>query len=111
MGNSFIIKGNVCQTINPKELDLHEKAFVVCVDGVSKGVFSSLSDEFQNLPIYDYGDALIFPGMIDMHVHAPQFAFRGTSMDLELMDWLNSLQGLKLYKGEIYGKKTEKICR
>ena len=39
MGNSFIIKGNVCQTINPKELDLHEKAFVVCVDGVSKGVF------------------------------------------------------------------------
>ena len=89
MHNSFIVKGNVCQTINPKELDLHENAFVICVNGVSKGIFSSIPDEFKNLPIYDYGDALIFPGMIDMHVHAPQFAFRGTSMDLELMDWLN----------------------
>ena len=89
MNNSFIIKGNVCQTITPNKLDLHEKAFVVCINGVSKGVFSVLPDEFKNLPVHDYGDALIFPGMVDMHVHAPQFAFRGTSMDLELMDWLN----------------------
>lgn len=89
MNNSFVIKGNVCQTINQKELDLHEKSFVVCVNGISKGVFSVLPEEFKNLPIYDYGDALIFPGMVDLHVHAPQFAFRGTSMDLELMDWLN----------------------
>lgn len=89
MENSFIIKGNICQTKNPQELDLHEHAFVVCVEGVSKGVFDVLPEEYTNLPVYDYGDSLIFPGMIDMHVHAPQFAFRGTSMDLELMDWLN----------------------
>ena len=89
MNNSFIIKGNICQTRNSQELDLHEHAFVVCVDGVSQGVFDEIPEEFQNLPICDYGDQLIFPGMVDMHVHAPQFAFRGTSMDLELMDWLN----------------------
>ena len=89
MENSFIIKGNVCQTKVPQELDLHENAFIVCVDGVSKGVFDVLPHEYTDLPIYDYGDALIFPGMIDLHVHAPQFSFRGTSMDLELMDWLN----------------------
>lgn len=89
MKKSFVIKGNVCQTKKPQALDLHERAFIVCVDGVSKGVFDVLPEEFQNLPLYDYGDQLIFPGMIDMHVHAPQFAFRGTSMDLELMDWLN----------------------
>ena len=89
MNNSFIIKGNICQTISPKELDLHEKAYVVCENGVSKGVFEELPNEYLGLPIYDYGDALIFPGMVDMHVHAPQYAFRGTSMDLELMDWLN----------------------
>jgi guanine deaminase len=90
MKSSFILKGNICQTKNPQELDLHERAFVVCINGVSKGIFHDLPDEFQNLPLYDYGDALIFPGMIDLHVHAPQFAFRGTSMDLELMAWLNS---------------------
>ena len=89
MGNSFIVKGNICQTTNPNELDLHENAFVVCVDGISKGIFDVLPNEYANLPIHDYGDTLIFPGMVDLHVHAPQYAFRGTSMDLELMDWLN----------------------
>ena len=31
----------------------------------------------------------IFPGMVDLHVHAPQYAFCGMCMDLELMEWLN----------------------
>ena len=89
MQNRFVIRGNICQTINPKELDLHEHAYAVCVDGVSKGVFDVLPEEYASLPIYDYGDALIFPGMVDLHVHAPQYAFRGMCMDLELMEWLN----------------------
>ena len=89
MKNIFVIKGNVCQTQNPSELDLHEGAYVVCVDGVSKGVFDALPAEYANLPLYDYGNALVFPGMVDLHVHAPQYAFRGMCMDLELMDWLN----------------------
>ena len=83
------MKGNICQTTNPKGLDLHENAFAVCVDGVSKGVFDTLPEEYADLPLCDYGDALIFPGMVDLHVHAPQYAFRGMCMDLELMDWLN----------------------
>ena len=89
MNNSFIIKGNICQTRMPKELDLHEQAFAVCVDGISMGVFDSIPEEYAALPLLDYGDALIFPGMVDLHVHAPQYAFRGMCMDLELMDWLN----------------------
>ena len=89
MKNSFIIKGNICQTISSKELDLHEKAYVVCENGVSRGIFEKMPEKYADFPVYDYGDALIFPGMVDMHVHAPQYAFRGTSMDLELMDWLN----------------------
>ena len=90
MENSFVIRGNICQTKNPKELDLHENSYVVCVNGISKGIFKELPIEFNNLPLYDFFDNLIFPGMIDLHVHAPQYAFRGTSMDLELMEWLNS---------------------
>ena len=27
--------------------------------------------------------------MVDLHVHAPQYVFRGMCMNLELMDWLN----------------------
>ena len=89
MNNGFVIKGNICQTRNAEELDLHKNAFAVCADGVSKGLFDILPEEYADLPIYDYGDALIFPGMVDLHVHAPQYAFRGMCMDLELMDWLN----------------------
>ena len=89
MKDSFVIKGNICQTTNPTSLDLHENAYVVCVGGVSKGVFDVLPDNFLDLPLFDYGDSLIFPGMVDLHIHAPQYAFRGMCMDLELMDWLN----------------------
>ena len=64
MEKSFVIKGNICQTKNPKELDLHEGAFVVCTEGVSRGVFDALPEEYRDLPLYDYGDALIFPGMV-----------------------------------------------
>ena len=108
MNKTFIIKGNICQTKNPKELDLHEKAFVVCVDGVSKGVFDVLPEEYENLPLYDYGDALIFPGMVDLHIHAPQFAFRGMCMDLELMDWLNryTFPEEEKYENLDYAKKA-----
>ena len=89
MKNGFVIKGNICQTKSPQALDLHENAYAVCVDGISKGIYRVLPEEYADLPLYDYGDALIFPGMVDLHVHAPQYAFRGMCMDLELMDWLN----------------------
>ena len=111
MSNSFVIKGNICQTINPKSLDLHKNAFVVCEDGISKGVFDLLPKEYQGLPLHDFGDALVFPGMIDLHVHAPQFAFRGTSMDLELMDWLNqyTFPEEEKYEDLEYAKKAYTI--
>lgn len=108
MEKSFVIKGNICQTINPKELDLHENAFIVCVNGISMGVFDVLPEKYADLKLYDYGDNLVFPGMIDLHVHAPQFAFRGMCMDLELMDWLNryTFPEEEKYENLDYAKKA-----
>ena len=108
MKNSFVIKGNICQTVDSKALDLHEHAFAVCVDGVSRGVFETLPEEYSHLPVYDYGNALIFPGMVDLHVHAPQYAFRGMCMDLELMDWLNryTFPEEEKYENLEYAKKA-----
>ena len=108
MKNSFIIKGNICQTVNPQGLDLHEKAYVVCENGVSRGIFEEVPEKYADFSVYDYGDALVFPGMIDMHVHAPQYAFRGTSMDLELMEWLNryTFPEEEKYENLEYAKKA-----
>ena len=89
MKNSFIIKGDICQTVSRGALDLHENAYVVCINGVSQGVFDALPEEYASLELYDFSGSLIFPGMVDLHIHAPQYAFRGMCMDLELMDWLN----------------------
>ena len=108
MNNSFVIKGNICQTITAKELDLHEGAFAVCKDGISQGIFDKLPEEYADLPLFDYGDTLIFPGMVDLHVHAPQYAFRGMCMDLELMDWLNryTFPEEEKYENLDYAKKA-----
>lgn len=85
---SFVIKGTICYSRSTRELAVHENSYAVCVDGLSQGVFSELPPEFSHLPVLDYGDALIVPGMVDLHIHAPQYTFRGTGMDMELMDWL-----------------------
>ena len=111
MKNSFIIKGNICQTLTPSALDLHPGAYAVCVDGISRGVFDVLPEAYADLPLYDYGDALIFPGMVDLHVHAPQYAFRGMCMDLELMDWLNryTFPEEERYADLAYAKKAYEL--
>ena len=85
----FVLKGNICYSESKNELITRENSYVVCVGGKSKGVFSELPQQYAALPLKDYGDCLIVPGMIDLHIHAPQYAFRGMCMDLELMDWLN----------------------
>jgi guanine deaminase len=111
MEKSFVIKGNICQTKNPQEIDVNEKSYAVCLDGISKGVFDVLPEEYATLPIYDYGDMLIFPGMVDLHIHAPQYAFRGMCMDLELMDWLNryTFPEEEKYEDIEYAKKAYSI--
>ncbi|KIY45584.1 Metallo-dependent hydrolase [Fistulina hepatica ATCC 64428] len=37
--------------------------------------------------IIPFGDFLL-PTFVDMHLHAPQFMYQGTGLDLPLMDWL-----------------------
>ena len=34
MKNSFVIKGNICQTVTPRELDLHEGAVYLGLDAL-----------------------------------------------------------------------------
>ena len=89
MDKNFVLKGHICYSQDKSTLKVFENSFLVCVDGKSKGVFKTLPEEYKNLPLKDYEDKLIIPGMVDLHIHAPQYAFRGMCMDLELMDWLN----------------------
>lgn len=85
----FVLKGHICHSLDRDRIEVYENHYLVCVDDVSVGVFPELPEQYRALPLTDYGDRIIIPGMSDLHIHAPQFAFRGMGMDMELLDWLN----------------------
>ena len=85
--DGFALYGNICYSLSPAEIRT-VKGYAVCIGGKSMGVFEKLPDEYSGISVIDYGDKLIVPGMVDLHIHAPQYAFRGMGMDMELMDWL-----------------------
>lgn len=87
---NFVLKGNICYSENSETIRLVPNGYLVCENGISAGVFETLPERYAGLPLTDYGDRIIIPGMTDLHVHAPQFAFRGLGMDMELLDWLNT---------------------
>jgi guanine deaminase len=87
---NFVIQGDICWSRDPNSLETMPNSFLVCEDGKSAGVFSQLPQQYHNLPLSSYCGKLIVPGLVDLHAHAPQFAFRGMGMDLELLGWLNN---------------------
>ena len=107
----FALKGTICYSKNQKELIFAENSYAVCENGLCAGVFSQLPEEYKDIPVKDMGDRLIIPGFTDLHLHAPQYAYRGTGMDLELLDWLNTItfpQEAK-YADLSYAKKAYSI--
>ena len=87
---TFVVKGNLCFSRSMDELALMEHSHIVVEGGRVAGVFRTLPERYAQLPVLDYGEQLILPGMTDLHIHAPQFAFRGLGMDMELLEWLNT---------------------
>lgn len=88
--NSFIIKGDICYSTDKDSLSTIENGYLVCENGLCKGAFSSLPECYSHLTILNYSGKLIIPGLVDLHLHAPQYAFCGLSMDMELLQWLDA---------------------
>ena len=91
MKKKYVLKGNIIYTPAPGQMEIIEKGYLVCEDGVCRGCFDELPERCAKWEIVDCGDKLILPGLVDLHVHAPQYAFCGTGMDYELMDWLQNV--------------------
>ena len=88
--DTFIVKGDICYSKNKEEFATIEDGYLVCVNGISKGCFKTIPEEYKDLKVLDYSNKLVIPALVDLHIHAPQYAFRGTDMDMELMDWLSN---------------------
>lgn len=93
MDKNFILKGNFCYSETKQRIRTVEQGFLVCEEGICCGVFDTweeIPETWRHFPVQDEGDRLVIPGMVDLHLHAPQYSFRGLDMDLELLDWLNA---------------------
>ena len=86
--NSFIIKGDIVYSESKNTLSVTKNGYAVCEDGLCAGVYEKLPEKYSGLELYDFSGMLIMPGMTDLHIHAPQYAYRGLGMDMELLDWL-----------------------
>ncbi len=88
--NTFALKGTIITSETKDKLKIEENSYVICENGISKGIFKELPEQYEQIEVRDMGDRLIIPGLVDLHLHAPQYAFRSIGMDMELLDWLNT---------------------
>ena len=109
--DAFVFKGHICDSIDRNHLRILEHHYLVCEDGRCKGVFPTLPAAYAAVPVEDFGDRLIIPGLIDLHLHAPQFSFRGLGMDMELLEWLetNTFPEEAKYESPEYARKAYQI--
>ncbi len=84
-----ILKGNIIYTPEKDALICVPDGYLAAEGNEIKGVYETLPEAYKDVPVTDYGDRLIIPGLSDMHVHASQYAYRGLGLDMQLMDWLN----------------------
>lgn len=84
----FVLKGHICDSADKDRMNIRENHYLVCKEGFCCGVYETLPQEYASYPVFDYEDRLIIPGMSDLHIHAPQFSYRGLGMDMELLQWL-----------------------
>lgn len=108
MTGTFALKGNIIYSKNQNEINFCENSYLICQDGISMGVFEKLDEKYKDIEVIDFGDKIISPGLVDLHIHAPQYNFRGMGMDLELLDWLNTytFPSEAKFKDENYAKKS-----
>ena len=108
---TFALKGTICFSTDQNHLSLYENSYIICERGRCAGVFPKIPGRFSGIPVRDTGNSLIIPGLVDLHLHAPQYAFRGMHMDLELLDWLNTVTFPEeaRYQDPSYAKKAYSI--
>lgn len=93
MKKSFLLKGGIAFSADQNTMETRELGYVVCVDGKVAAVLpgdGEIPAQYAELPILDYSDYLIIPGMTDLHTHAPQYTYRGLGFDMELLEWLST---------------------
>jgi guanine deaminase len=90
MEGIYAVKGNIIFTKTFGKFEVFENGYIVVEGKCVKGVYNHLPEEFSKIKIIDYGNAIIIPGFVDLHLHASQYGNLGLGLDKELMPWLQA---------------------
>ena len=90
MSNIYCVKGDILYTKKFGTFETIYNGYILIKENKVKRVYEELPDEFSNIKVVDYSNLLIIPGLVDLHLHAPQFPNIGLGLDKELIPWLES---------------------
>ena len=84
----MFLKGNFLYTPSRTELTIRENQYAHIENGIVTGFTTSLPESAGAEKVIDYGQDIIIPAFVDLHIHAPQYINRGLGFDEELLPWL-----------------------
>ncbi|MEA1929050.1 MAG: amidohydrolase [Candidatus Auribacterota bacterium] len=99
MKDSFIVTGDYVITVDPERRIIREGAVVV-ENGVIRAVGkkSELLKDMPGLEVIGGQGRIVLPGLINCHIHLPQFLMRGVNDDVDcltiLKDYIWPIQGI-----------------
>ena len=101
---AFSIHGDIIWSEIPGAFRYFEGGYLT----VSDGKVLSVSQSRPDCEIIETDGSLVIPGLSDLHLHAPQYAFAGLYMDEELLDWLNhhTFPEEGKYKDAVYAERA-----
>ncbi|MGX7111725.1 guanine deaminase [Gemella cuniculi] len=94
-----IFKASFFHSSNYGEIEFEKNALIfVSENGIIEQVIKNNNPEYKILlekyskteKFYSFGDKILLPGFIDLHIHAPQWPQAGLALDDELSHWLNN---------------------
>src|SRR5258708_15242373 len=85
----WIWSGRYVVTMDTQRHVIENGAIAIVGDHiVAVGTRAEIDHDWQPKQRLDRTDALLHPGLINIHTHAPMSLFRGIADDLKLQDWL-----------------------
>ena len=76
-------RATVLNPVSPVRCEAYQPGFLT----INQGKIQSLSTEPAEAEIIDLDDCIIIPGLVDTHVHLPQFGILGLGSN-GLLEWL-----------------------
>ena len=108
MSNVLVIKGHFIFTKNAEKFKIYKDSFLISIDGKVEGIYPTIPEKYKSCRFQDYGNKLIIPGFVDLHLHAAQFLQCGVGMTNQLLDWLEdyTFDLEKEFRNEDFARKA-----